>query len=146
MFKHASVDVGCGEFTWQVEKPPKPERKISLGKRKCHESHNHQEVHKTEVDVWSRHGCQEGRTMNPDSEAHHWKPQRPLAPIGGLKYDYYQNFKVSWIDGCEARKEQNVQFPTEDDRSITCEKVLAENYMSCECCGTISRQLRLLVC
>ncbi|KAK2043256.1 hypothetical protein LZ31DRAFT_595781 [Colletotrichum somersetense] len=48
MYTDASIDVGCGKFTWRFEKPKeeKPLSKPTLGKRRCHDRHSHYDNYK----------------------------------------------------------------------------------------------------
>lgn len=53
----ASIDVGCGKFTWHVKKPTEPLPTPSLVKRNCHDKYSYGDVHDAQQDNWSSSGC-----------------------------------------------------------------------------------------
>ncbi|KAK2024426.1 hypothetical protein LX32DRAFT_705555 [Colletotrichum zoysiae] len=120
MYTDASIDVGCGKFTWRVEKPEeeKPLSKPTLGNRECHDRHSHSDVH----DNWFA----AGKTIKAGDKEIYWHP-------AGYVTDYHQNYKISWIDGCRtSASEQKVDFPIEGDEGVTCENLMRANYVSCD--------------
>jgi hypothetical protein len=129
MFVEAYVDVGCGEFSWRVEAPqePPPEPpKPTLGSRVCRDAHKHSDVHSGVVDIWAPIGCrlEPGKKMKAGDKEIYWHP------IGFA--DLYQNYKISWIDGCKVATEQSVELPIEGDQAITCGNLLRDNYYYCK--------------
>jgi hypothetical protein len=127
MFVDATIDVGCGTFSWSVEKPSEPESepaKPTVSSRECHDAHNHYDVHADWVDAWSSLHCKpnSGKMKAGDKEIY-WHP------LGG---DYHQNYKISWIEGCTVATEQNVTFPIEGDEGVTCANLLRDNYYRCK--------------
>ncbi|KAK1999299.1 hypothetical protein LX36DRAFT_632705 [Colletotrichum falcatum] len=128
MFYDASVDVGCGKFTWKIEKPEEPLPKPTLGQRECHKEHSHYDVHDNQQKAWSSNGCgwyAASHKMKAGDEEIYWHPI-------GLAADYHQNYKISWIDGCETGvSEQDVYSPIKGDDSVTCESIMRANYVSC---------------
>lgn len=130
MFKKASVDVGCAKLTWEVIKPfdEDPSEKISLGERDCHDRHNHYDVHADVQEQWSGLGCKwyaEGKTMKPGDKEVYWGPP-------GAMIEWYQNFKITWIEGCDMVDEQNLEFPAEGDQSVSCVSIMNSNYKKCK--------------
>ncbi|KAL3297157.1 hypothetical protein RB213_006050 [Colletotrichum asianum] len=127
MFYDASVDVGCGKFTRKVEKPEKAPPAPTLGERICHDKHSQYDVHDGQQDGWSSNGCRlsaAGKTMKAGDKEVYWHPVGPGA-------DYHQNFKISWIDGCETSvAEQNLDSPIEGDAGVTCASLMRANYKS----------------
>ena len=124
------MDVGCAKFTWDVEKnigtDPPPE--ISLGERDCHDPHSHSDVHAGVQDTWSALGCRwyaEGKTMKPGDKEIYWSPP-------GAVGDWYQNYKITWIEDCDLVDEQNLEFPVEGDESISCATIMNSNYHKCK--------------
>ncbi|KAH0439391.1 hypothetical protein CcaCcLH18_02868 [Colletotrichum camelliae] len=128
MFYDASVDVGCGKFTWKVEKPEEAPPAPTLGERVCHDKHSQYDVHDGQQDGWSSNGCRwfaAGKTMKAGDKEVYWHPIGPGA-------DYHQNYKISWIDGCETSvAEQNLDSPIEGDTGVTCASLMRANYKSC---------------
>ncbi|KAJ0382385.1 hypothetical protein COL922a_012681 [Colletotrichum nupharicola] len=128
MFYDASVDVGCGKFIWKVEKPEKAPPAPTLGERICYDKHSQYDVHDGQQDGWSSNGCRlsaAGKTMKARDKEVYWHPVGPGA-------DYHQNFKISWIDGCETSvAEQNLDSPIEVDAGVTCASLMRANYKSC---------------
>ncbi|KAJ0297604.1 hypothetical protein Brms1b_013568, partial [Colletotrichum noveboracense] len=128
MFYDASVDVGCGKFIWKVQKPEKAPPAPTLGERICHDKHSQYDVHDGQQDGWSSNGCRlsaAGKTMKAGDKEVYWHPVGPGA-------DYHQNFKISWIDGCETSvAEQNLDSPIEGDAGVTCASLMRANYKSC---------------
>ncbi|RYP49893.1 hypothetical protein DL769_011025 [Monosporascus sp. CRB-8-3] len=131
MFIDASIDVGCGKFTWHVEKPAEPLPAPSLGNRDCHAEHSHYDVHDGQQDSWSLSGCRmfaAGKTMKAGDPEIYWHP----VGFPGADTDYHQNYEISWIDGCQtSATEQSVEFPIEADQSISCASLMRENYLNC---------------
>jgi hypothetical protein len=126
MFPQASIDVGCGKFSWSIEKappPPPPPAKPTLSERKCHDRHKHADVHKEVVDIWTLFGCTDTPMKAGDAETY-WHPN-------GFS-DLHQNYKVSWIEGCTTTKEQNIRHPIEGDGDINCAQLLKNNYYRCK--------------
>lgn len=128
----ASIDVGCGKFTWHVEAPPKvdpPTPTPALNVRTCHPKHNHDEVHDNQQDTWSTIGCKwfaEGKTMKAGDPEIYWHPI-------GMFADLNDNFKISWIDGCKTTvPEQKLDFPIDSDQSVTCYSLLRANLVECK--------------
>lgn len=130
MFLEASIDVGCAKFAWQVDKAlgSDPAPVISLGERDCHDPHSHYDVHEGQVDGWSGNGCRmlaEGKTMKPGDADIYWHPV-------GMAADYHQNYKISWIEGCDMATEQSAQFPVPGDKSISCATIMSSNFYKCK--------------
>lgn len=130
MFVEASIDVGCGNFTWNVVEPfgsspkpkPKPKPKPSLGKRDCHDRHKHIDVRKQSQKFWSEKGCRifgDERSLKAGDEAKEWS-SRPM------------QYRVSWIDGCDSVEEQSIEFPVEGDENISCASIMEANYVDCK--------------
>lgn len=140
MFSDASIDVGCATFNWTVEEPswsaPKPQ-KPKLATRKCHDRHDHRDVHSEYVDEWSGEGCRD-KSMKPGSESISWNPMD-----GGAfdAEDWYQNYRISWIAGCKEPREQNIRHPIEGDDGISCQQLMKDNYYKCESPAETSRRL-----
>ncbi|KAE9578237.1 hypothetical protein CGMCC3_g5865 [Colletotrichum fructicola] len=127
MFRKASIDVGCGKFTWEVQKMAE---KPSLGKRECHDWYKHSDVHNNVQELWSVLGCKDlakDKKMRAGDEDVYWHPLPGYEP---------GNFRITWIDGCKAASEQSLEFPIADDKSITCASIMRENYLSCNNGGT----------
>ncbi|EQB55161.1 hypothetical protein CGLO_04938 [Colletotrichum gloeosporioides Cg-14] len=57
----------------------------------------------------------------------HWYGRR--APERG-------NWRITWINGCNDAVEQSAEFPIEGDKSITCESIMRDNFLSCNNGGT----------
>lgn len=130
MAKKASVDVGCGKFTWEVQKRigTDPPPKITFGERKCHERHDHPDVHAPHQDQWSHIGCKwyaAGKTMKAGDKEIYWTPPAALP-------DAYQSYRISWIEGCDIVDEQDVWNPLPDDENITCGVIMNNNYHKCK--------------
>ncbi|KAI8259044.1 hypothetical protein K4K58_002894 [Colletotrichum sp. SAR11_239] len=63
--------------------------------------------------------------MKAGDEEVYWHSVGPWA-------DYHQNFKISWIDGCETSvAEQNLDSPIDGDAGVTCASLMRANYKSC---------------
>ncbi|KAF6826656.1 hypothetical protein CMUS01_09342 [Colletotrichum musicola] len=78
------------------------------------------DVHRGYLESFVQYCCKGDFPMRAADESIYW----------GSNY-YLLNIRISWIDGCKVTNLQNIKFPIEDDRSITCEKILTENYLSC---------------
>ncbi|KAH8693476.1 hypothetical protein GQ44DRAFT_744569 [Phaeosphaeriaceae sp. PMI808] len=129
MYVNAVIDTGCGIFSWKVESPPKatpPPPKPTVSERKCHDAHKHHDVHASWVDTWSGMYCpkDENQKMKAGDKEIYWYP---IAPLGG---DSYQNYKISWIEGCTTTTEQSVAVPVEGAK---CGDLLRDNYYKCKC-------------
>jgi hypothetical protein len=130
LYVDATIDTGCGEFSWHVDAPPleetpppPPPAKPTLGPRVCHDAHKHQDVQKAWVDTWSLFGCKLSEKMKAGDKEIYWHP------VGG---EYEQNYKISWIEGCTVAQEQSVEHPIEDDQSIYCGDLFKLNYYNCK--------------
>ncbi|KAF4828739.1 hypothetical protein CGCTS75_v007235 [Colletotrichum tropicale] len=142
MFRKASIDVGCGNFTWEVEKmaepapepapepTPEPAPKPTLGIRECNKQYEHLDVNGEAQKRWSFIGCSldaRNKKMKEGDGDIHWYGRH--APDRG-------NWRIHWINGCKEAVEQSAEFPIEGDKSITCESIMRDNYLSCNNGGT----------
>ena len=131
MFTEASIDVGCGKFTWYVAKPAEALPAPSLGSRECHDEHSHYPVNGEQQEFWSSTVCKwiaEGKTMKAGDKEIYGHPIGPIA-------ETHQNFKILWKDGCKTNaKEQNAEFPIESDQSVSCAALMRANYLACKSC------------
>ncbi|KAF6831374.1 hypothetical protein CPLU01_06793 [Colletotrichum plurivorum] len=105
---------GLSDYVQRVAADP------SLGKRECHKRHKHDDVHRGYLENFVQYCCKGDFSMRAADESIYWGPNH-----------YLLNIRISWIDGCKVTNLQNIKFPIEDDRSITCEKIVMENYLSC---------------
>jgi hypothetical protein len=132
MFVEAFVDVGCGDFSWRVEAPPEPTPeppRPTLESRVCRDAHKHSDVHPDWVDMWAPMGCNMDparKTMKAGDKEIYWHP------IGFYGGEWYQNYKISWIDGCTVATEQSIELPIEGDGLIKCGQLLKDNYYYCK--------------
>ncbi|KAF4928677.1 hypothetical protein CGCVW01_v001793 [Colletotrichum viniferum] len=137
MFRKASIDVGCGNFTWEVEKmaepapepapepTPEPAPKPTLSIRECNKQYEHLDVNGEAQKRWSFIGCSldaRNKKMKEGDEDIHWYGQP--APERG-------NWRITRINGCKAAVKQSAEFPIEGDKSVICESVMRDNYLSC---------------
>lgn len=131
MFVDASIDVGCGKFSWHVDVPPKvdpPAPAPSVSSRTCHDSHKQDDVHDNVQESWVDYGCKwfaVDKTMKSGDKEVYWHP------VGYA--DLNTNFKISWIEGCKTNvDQQSLQFPIESNHDITCNNLLRDNYKTCK--------------
>ena len=129
MLFEASIDTGCGTFSWRVQAPPPPPAKLTLTTRGCHNTHPHKDVQKANVDIWNSYGCklEPGKKIKAGDKDIYWHPISLAG--GGIDGS---NFKVSWVEGCTAAKEQSVEYPIEGDQSVNCGDLLKLNYYNCK--------------
>lgn len=127
MTEVATIDVGCGEFGWQVQKGPGSEPSEPLLKdRQCNDAKKKHDVHDGAQENWARIGCDgyADTTITSDSKKIYWS-------IPGALGDWYQNFQISWIEGCDLIDEQNGGKPIPDDE-ITCFDIMRDLYKGCK--------------
>ncbi|TDZ54000.1 hypothetical protein CTRI78_v006634 [Colletotrichum trifolii] len=126
----ASIDVGCGKFKWQVEKPKEPLPMPTLGRTQCHDKHKHPDVQGSLQDGSSKFGCKKyGHVkLKAGDKAIPWQAYYTWA-YGMSTHMWY---KVSWIEGCETGVgEQSVEFPVEGNKGINCASMMRANYKGC---------------
>ncbi|SPO03138.1 uncharacterized protein DNG_05820 [Cephalotrichum gorgonifer] len=127
MFSKASIDIGCGRFTWEVHKQFGTDNRpdISLGKRTCHESHGQDAIHDTPQAYWAAYGCEyfvKSKTMKPGDASNYWHPIGELA-------DLNSNYKISWIDGCTKVSSQDINYAVDGSgKSFNCTEIMAANH------------------
>ncbi|KAF2220086.1 hypothetical protein BDZ85DRAFT_204310, partial [Elsinoe ampelina] len=126
MFVDASIDVGCAKFSWQVDSLPAPLPKPSFSPRSCHADSHHRDVQDNAQLQYSQMACQyyEGAVMKAGDKELYFGPP-------GIMPDNHQNFKISWVEGCEtSAAEQKSTFPIEGD-ALNCTTLMRENYQLC---------------
>lgn len=128
LYVNAKIDVGCGVFSWKVEKPKPapPPPPPALGDIDCHDHQKKHDVHDGAQEVWSKYGC-EDKTMKPGDKEIYWS-------IPGAFGDWYQEYKITWAKDCDRFKEQNIDKPLSDN-DITCATIMRDNYKKCTANG-----------
>ena len=134
LFEDASVDVGCGKFSWSVidttkKKDPAPP-KIELGKRECHDSHNHKDVQPEAQQSYADMAC--GSMTKDDKTLKAGDKPLFYGPPGAFGNSWILSYQISWIEGCDKVKEQNTKFPLKDDHDVTCTSLMKGNYKECK--------------
>lgn len=127
MTETATIDVGCGEFGWKVEEGPGSDTpKLGLKERECNDPKSKHDVHDGQQEDWASMGCRwfSDKTMKSDSDKIYWHPT-------GFAADWYQNFQISWIDGCDLVEEQNAAKPIPGD-DVSCFDIMRGLYKDCE--------------
>ncbi|KAF4989387.1 hypothetical protein FGRMN_9156 [Fusarium graminum] len=123
----AKIDVGCGEFKWNVippkEQEPEPELP-GLGGQECYDRHSQRDVQDGVQESWASNGCRwfaEGKTIKPGDKEVYWGPP-------GITGHSHMNYKISWKEGCEGPEEYSLQDPVDGEN---CSSLMRANYKSC---------------
>ncbi|KAF5020850.1 hypothetical protein F66182_7105 [Fusarium sp. NRRL 66182] len=123
----AKIDVGCGEFKWNVEAPkeaePEPEPP-GLGGQECYDKHSHTDVQDGVQDSWASNGCRwfaEGKNLKPGDKEVYWGPP-------GITGHAHMNYKISWKEDCTGHDEQSLQDPLSE---ANCYDLMRQNYKAC---------------
>ncbi|SPO00294.1 uncharacterized protein DNG_03139 [Cephalotrichum gorgonifer] len=116
----ASIDVGCGEFGWQVSVPQRSHN-LPPQSQDCHDRNDgkHRDVHREAQKTWSYLGCQ-------------WHAKdKMLKPGDEISWFYdFMKWKISWVDGCTEHSEQLAMKPL-GNSDLDCQKLMVENYTEC---------------
>ncbi|KAF4944217.1 hypothetical protein FSARC_14732 [Fusarium sarcochroum] len=120
----AKIDVGCGEFKWNVEAPkdpePEPEPELpALGDQICHGEHKQTPTPEEIQDEAASNSCKayaDGATMKAgDADI----VSRAL---------HHMNYRISWKQDCDEFEEQSIDEPVEGE---SCYSLMRANYKSC---------------
>ncbi|KAM7185589.1 hypothetical protein V8F33_012332 [Rhypophila sp. PSN 637] len=134
LYKDASMDVGCGEMGWSITSkdddiPQRPE----VAPQQCYRPYAHSDVVGKSVQVRARDICNrwkndlKGKTLlNKDS--------KPLTGFSNaLLIKTNERYSVSWAQGCDVVKEQELEFPATwgTDKGISCADLIYNNWKDC---------------
>ncbi|KAK4212287.1 hypothetical protein QBC37DRAFT_375155 [Rhypophila decipiens] len=110
LYKDASMDVGCGEMGWSITAQDDIPQRPEVGPQKCYRPYPHSDVVGKSVQVRARDICNrwkndlKGKTLlNKDSA--------PLTGFSKAFVNTNERYSVTWAQGCDVVKEQELEFP-----------------------------------
>ncbi|KAF5676109.1 hypothetical protein FHETE_2236 [Fusarium heterosporum] len=121
----AKIDVGCGEFKWNVIPPKEQEPELpGLGAQGCYKRHKQDDVPGGGQDTMASKGCRD--------HADNKKIKAGDKPVSWSYADdpriSHLRYRISWKEGCKGPEEYSLQNPVDD---ASCYDLMRANYKSC---------------